>query len=349
MAAIKLQALAEHLGVELRGDGKRCVQRVETLERADDLSLCFFGDRKYRTELGVTRAAAVILAEKDVPLCPVAVLVSANPYLTYARAARLLHPEPAVTGGIHPSAVVAQDADIDPSAWIGAVAVVEAGARIGPWVFIGPGSIVGAGCHVGEKSRLVARVTLCAGTWVGKRVLIHPGAVIGREGFGFAKDGQRWVRIPQLGGVRLGDDVEIGANTTIDRGALEDTLIADGAKLDNLIQIGHNCSIGENTAMAGCSGISGSTRIGSNCTIGGAVGMAGHLTIGDDVHFTGMTLVTRSFTEPGLYSGAIPAMPNAQWRRGIARFRHLDEIARRLKGLEEKLDQTNSEPQQEPE
>jgi len=255
----------------------RYVQRVDTLERADDASLCFFGDRKYQAELGVTRAVAVILEEKDVGLCPVAVLVSANPYLTYARVARLLHPEPAMTGGIHPSAVVAHDAHVDPSAWIGAMAVVEEGARIGPRVFVGSGSIVGPGCRIDEESRLVVRVTLCAGTQVGKRVLIQPGAVIGREGFGFAKDGERWVRIPQLGGVRLGDDVEIGANTTVDRGTLEDTLIADGAKLDNLIQIGHNCRIGENTAMAGCSGISGSTKIGNNCIIGGAVGMAEHL------------------------------------------------------------------------
>jgi len=344
--AIKLQELADRLGVELRGDGGRYVQRVETLERADDTSLCFFGDRKYRAELKATDAAAVILAEPDVPLCPVAALVSANPYLTYARAARLLHPEPAVTGGRHPSAVVAPGARVDPSAWIGAMAVVEEDAEIGPRVFVGPGSIVGSGCRIDADSRLVARVTLCAGTRVGKRVLIQPGAVVGCAGFGFAKDGRRWVRIPQLGGVRLGDDVEIGANTTIDRGALEDTLITDGVKLDNLIQIGHNCSIGENTAMAACSGISGSTRIGSNCTIAGAVGMAGHLTIGDDVHFTGMAMVTRSVTEAGLYSSGIPAMPNAQWRRNAARFRRLDELARRLRRLEERLEQTNLELQQ---
>lgn len=344
--AIKLQELADHLGVDLRGDGGRYVQRIETLERADDTCLCFFRDRKYRAELRTTDAAAVILAEPDVPLCPAAALVSANPYLTYARAARRLHPEPVVTGGRHPSAMVAQGTRVDPSAWIDAMAVVEEDVEIGPRVFVGPSSIVGSGCRIDEDSRLVARVTLCAGTRVGRRVLIQPGAVIGREGFGFAKDGRRWVRIPQLGGVRLGDDVEIGANTTVDRGALEDTLIADGVKLDNLIQIGHNCSIGENTAMAACSGISGSTRIGSNCTIGGAVGMAGHLTIGDDVHFTGMAMVTRSVTEAGLYSSGIPAMPNAQWRRNTARFRHLDELVRRLKRLEEQLEQTNLELQQ---
>jgi len=177
-------------------------------------------------------------------------------------------------------------------------------------------------------------------------VLLHPGAVSGREGFGFAKDGDRWVRIPQLGRAVLEDDVEIGANTTVDRGALEDTVISAGAKLDNLIQIGHNCLIGENTAMAACSGISGSTRIGRNCTIGGAVGMAGHLRIGDAVHFTGMAMVTRSFTEPGLYSSGVPAMPSAEWRRNVARFRHLDDLARRLKRLEEQLARSTENPRQ---
>lgn len=341
---IKLQELADRLGVELRGDGEKSVARVQTLDRADAAGLCFFADPEYKSALSATRAAAVILAEKNAHLCPVAALISADPYLTYARAVQLLHPEPAVTGGIHARAVVAPGARVDPSAWIGAMAVVEEDAEIGPRVFVGPGSIIASGCRIGADSRLVAGVTLCAGTRIGKRALIQPGAVIGREGFGFAKDGERWVRIPQLGGVRIGDDVEIGANTTVDRGTLGDTLIADGVKLDNLIQIGHNCRIGENTAMAACSGISGSTAIGSNCTIGGAVGMAGHLTIGDHVHFTGMTMVTRSVTEPGPYSGGIPVMPSAQWRRSVVRFRHLDELARRLQHLEEQLQPTDLKP-----
>lgn len=287
----KLKDLARTLGAEMRGDGDVEVQRVDSLTHADGHSLCFFADRKYLDHLAATRAAAVMLAEKDLDLCPVSAMVTADPYLTYARAARLLHPDPPVTGGCHSSAVVAKCARVDSGAWIGPTAVVEEGAEIGPGAFIGPGCIVGSGCSIGESSRLVARVTLCARTLVGKRVLLHPGAVIGREGFGFAKDGERWVRIPQLGRVILEDDVEIGANTTVDRGTLGDTVIAAGAKLDNLIQIGHNCRIGENTAMAACSGISGSTEIGRNCTIAGAVGMAGHLTIGDGVHFTGMAMV----------------------------------------------------------
>jgi UDP-3-O-[3-hydroxymyristoyl] glucosamine N-acyltransferase len=242
--------------------------------------------------------------------------------------------------------VVAASARIDPSAWIGPTAVVEDEAQIGPRVYVGPGCIIGANCRIGEDSRLTARVTLCEGSLVGKRALIQPGAVIGREGFGFAKDGEHWVRIPQLGRVRVGDDVEIGANTTIDRGALEDTVIAAGVKLDNLIQIGHNCQIGENTAMAACSGVSGSTRIGRNCTIAGAVGMAGHLDIGDDVHFTGMAMVTRSFADPGVYSSGIPAMPNTEWRRNAARFRHLDELVKRVKRLEDALARTKTKPGQ---
>ena len=252
---------------------------------------------------------------------------------------RLLYPRPPMEAGIHPSAVVAAATHVDASAWIGPTAVVEAGAQIGPRVFVGPGCIIGEGVSIDADSRLVARVTLCRGTVIGKRALLHPGAVIGRSGFGFAKDGERWVRIPQVGRAVLGDDVEIGANTTVDRGAIGDTVIRDGVKLDNHIQIGHNVQVGEHTAMAAMTGISGSTHIGRNCTISGAVGMAGHLDIGDQVHFTGQAMVTRSFPDAGSYSSGIPAMPSAEWRRNVARFRHLDELSRRLKQLEERVAQ----------
>ena len=329
--------LADRLGAELHGEPAAEVSRIDSLASAAAESLCFYADRKYRDALARTKAGAVILAPEDLGLCPVPAIVSANPYLTYARAARLIHPPVAFSPGRHPSAVVADSARVDPSAHIGATVVVEDGAEIGPEVYLGPGCIVGADCRIGAGSRLVARVTLCAGTRVGARALIQPGAVIGGDGFGFAKDGERWERIPQLGGVRLGDDVEIGANTCIDRGALGDTVIGDGVKLDNLIQVGHNCQLGENTAMAACSGISGSTRIGRNCTIAGAVGMAGHLTIADGVHFTGMAMVTRSCKDAGVYSSGIPAMPNEDWRRNAARFRHLDELFKRVKQLEGEL------------
>lgn len=332
-----LRDLAAALGADLHGDGDLIVTRVADLAYADAACLAFLADAKYRGDLKGTQAGAVLVRAADLADCPVAALVSPDPHLTFARAARLLHPPPSVAGGRHPSAVIDPGATIDPSAWIGPLAVVEEGAEIGPRVFVGPASLVGARCRVGEDSRLVARVTLCEGSIVGKRTLLHPGCVIGREGFGFAREGERWLRVPQLGRAVLGDDVEVGVNSAVDRGALGDTLIADGVKIDNLIQIGHNVHIGENTAMAACSGISGSTHIGRNCTIAGAVGMAGHLEIGDNVHFTGMAMVTRSFTEPGAYSSGIPAMPSAEWRRAVVRFRQLEDLARRLKRLEEQL------------
>jgi len=332
-----LRDLAERLGVELHGDQDLRVSRVAELGHADPSSLAFLADAKYRPALKGTKAGAVVLRVADLADCPVAALVSPEPHLTFTKAARLLHPTPPVVGGRHPSAVIAEGAKIDPSAWVGALSVIEERVEIGPRVFIGPGSIVGAGCKVGDDSRLVARVTLCEGTLVGKRALLHPGCVIGREGFGFAREGRGWLRVPQLGRVILGDDVEIGVNSAVDRGSLGDTVIGDGVKIDNLVQIGHNVQIGANTAMAACSGISGSTRIGRSCTIAGAVGMAGHLEIGDDVHFTGMAMVTRSFTQPGVYSSGIPAMPSAEWRRAVVRFRQLDDLARRLKRLEEQM------------
>jgi len=334
---LRLDQLAERLEVPFHGDPSTRVSRIGDLTTAGADCLTFLGDPKYRRHLAATHAGIVILSEADAPDAPTPVLISSNPYLTFALAASMLHPQEPVVGGIHPSAVVDPNAQVDPTAWIGPTAVVESGAWVGARVFIGPGCIVGADAVVGEDSRLTARVTLCAGSVVGKRALMFPGAVIGRPGFGFAKDGDRWIRIPQVGRAVLGDDVEIGANTTVDRGAIEDTVIGDGVKLDNQIQIGHNVRIGDYTAMASNTGISGSTSIGRGCTIAGAVGMAGHLTIGDQVHFTGMAMVTRSFTEPGLYSSGIPAMPSADWRRNVARFRHLDELARRVNQLEARL------------
>jgi UDP-3-O-[3-hydroxymyristoyl] glucosamine N-acyltransferase len=343
---LTLAELAPAIGAVLHGDGGLRVCRVADLSGADGAALAFLADPKYRGDLKGTCAGAVILREADLSDCPVAALVSPDPHLAFAHAARLLHPTAAVEGGCHPTAVVAEGAVIDPSAWIGPLAVVEAGAEIGARVFIGPSCIVGAGCRIGEDSRLVARVTLCGGTVVGRRALLHPGCVIGRDGFGFARDGARWVRVPQVGRAVLGDDVEVGVNSAVDRGALGDTVIGDGVKIDSLIQIGHNVQIGENTAMAACSGISGSTRIGRDCTIAGAVGMAGHLDIGDNVHFTGMAMVTRSVREPGVYSSGIPAMPSAEWRRAVVRFRPLEELARRLKRLEEQCLKNNQSPGQ---
>lgn len=342
-----LHQLAGLLGEPYRGDPETRVSGVADLLTAAPECVSFLGDPKYRRHLMVTRAGVVILTESDADASPVPVLISRNPYLSFARAARILYPEPAIVGGVHPSAVVDPSAQIDVSTWIGATSVVEAGAQIGPRVFVGPGCIIGEGVQIGEDSRLVARVTLCRSTVVGKRALLFPGAVIGRAGFGFAKDGERWVRIPQVGRAVLGDDVEIGANSTVDRGAIGDTVIHDGVKLDNHIQIGHNVQIGENTAMAAMTGISGSTQFGRNCTVSGAVGVAGHLEIGDRVHFTGQAMVTRSFPDAGSYSSGIPAMPTGEWRRNVVRFRHLDELSRRLKQLEERVARLSAAPEQE--
>jgi len=328
--------LAAQLGLPLVGADVP-LSRVAPLHTADAESLSFLADRRYRSRLQETKAGAVILRQADAGAAPGTVLIADNPELAFARAAALLHPHPRPAPGIHPTAVVDATAVVDPTASIGPFSVLEAGVTVAAGVDIGPHCSIGAGSCIGADTRLVAHVVVCAAATIGARVLLHPGAVIGREGFGFARDGERWVRIPQVGGVRLGDDVEIGANTAVDRGAIEDTVIAAGVKIDNLVQIGHNVAIGENTAMAACSGISGSTRIGARCTVAGAVGMAGHLEIADDVHFTGMAMVTRSQSEPGVYSSGIPAMPNAQWRRTIGRLRRLESLEQRVQQLERAL------------
>lgn len=333
-----LGELAEAVGAELRGDPGIRISGVGTLEHASPQEISFLTNPKYRHHLEGTRAGAVILTAADAPRCPVAALISDNPYLAYARVARRLFPSPVLQPGVHASASIADSARIDPGAQIGPGVVIGERSRVEVGVFIGPGSVIGDDCQIGRESRLVARVTLCDGTHIGQRGLLHPGAVLGADGFGLANDQGRWEKVPQLGRVILGDDVEIGANTTVDRGALEDTVLEDGVKLDNQIQIAHNVRVGAHTAMAACSGISGSTRIGSYCTFGGQTGLAGHLTIGDNVHFSGASLVTRSFQEPGYYSGNLPAMENSKWRRAIARIRQLDELAKRLKRLERHID-----------
>jgi UDP-3-O-[3-hydroxymyristoyl] glucosamine N-acyltransferase len=339
--SFRLGDLAQVAGAELHGDAECSVESVATLEDAAAGSISFLTNPKYRKYLKGTQAAAVILGREYLDECPVNALVSSNPHLAYAHITRHMFPEPEIQPGRHESAVVAETARIDPSAWIGPGAVVEEDVEIGARVSVGPGCVVQRGVRIGEDSRLVANVTLCHDVCVGKRTIIHPGAVIGSDGFGLASDDGAWVKVPQLGSVRIGDDVEIGANTTVDRGALNDTVLDNGVKLDNQIQVAHNVQIGENTAIAGCAGIAGSTRIGRNCTVGGGVGIAGHLEIGDDVHFTGQSLVTRSVKNPGVYSGNLPAVENKDWRKSVAHIRHLDDIVRRLRELE-KLVQANS-------
>ena len=334
--AYSLQQLASILGAELHGDGTRAVERVATLERATAGDISFLANRRYRRLLPATSASAVILARDDLAECPVPALVMDNPYLGYAKVAQLLHPQQPVVAGVHSSAVVSRSARIDATAWVGPQAVVEDDAEVARGAFIGPGCVVGRCARVGEDSRLLARVVICHDVLIGRRNLVHPGAVLGADGFGIANDNGVWVKIAQLGTVRTGDDVEIGANTTIDRGAIEDTVIEDGVKIDNQVQIGHNVRIGAHTAIAGCVGIAGSARIGQRCTIGGACSIGGHLEIADDVHLTATTGVPNSITEAGIYSSGMPVQENRTWRRNVIRMRQLDELWRRMKELEER-------------
>ena len=336
-AVYTLGQLAEQLGGSLRGDAAQLVDGLATLQEAAPSQLSFLANAQYRRYLASTRAAAVLLTAGDAEGYQGSAIIVGDPYLAYARASHLFETRAPATPGVHPTAVVADDAQIHPTASIGACVVVEAGAVIGANVEIGAQSFIGARSRIGDGGRLAPRVTLYHDVTIGERVVIQSGAVIGGEGFGFAKEQGAWQKIAQIGGVRIGDDVEIGSNTTIDRGALSDTLIGNGVKLDNQIMIAHNVQIGDNTAMAGCVGISGSTRIGRNCMIAGGVGMVGHIEVCDNVFVTGMTMVTRSISEPGSYSSGTAMQNSAEWRKSAARIRQLDEMARRLQQLEKSL------------
>lgn len=333
---VRLADLAVRFGCELRGDPDTLVERVASLAEAADGSVTFLANPRYRRHLATTRASAVVLAASEADACPVAALVALNPYATYARIAQWLHPAPAVAGGRHPSAVVEEGAEVDPTAWVGAQAYVAPGARIGARAHIGPGSQVLGGATVGPDSRLAANVTLCASVRIGSRCILHPGVVIGADGFGHAPDGGVYVKVPQVGSVVIGDDVEIGANSAIDRGAIGDTVVEDGVKIDNLVQIGHNARIGAHTVIAACVGVAGSAVVGRRCMIGGMVGIAGHLEICDDVALTGKTMVSSSITQPGVYSGKLPMDDARVFRRNAARFRRLDELVDRVRALEGK-------------
>jgi UDP-3-O-[3-hydroxymyristoyl] glucosamine N-acyltransferase len=333
--ALRLGELAAAIGAELRGDPERVVERIATLQGADSGAVSFLANRRYRRLLSATRAAAVILSDKDAAACPTATLVMANPYLGYARAASLLNPPRPMPRGVHATAWVSEGARVHETAFVGPHAVIESGAEVGPDAVVGPGCVVGEGASLGAGTRLVANVTICHGVRLGQRVLVHPGAVIGADGFGLANDGGVWVKIPQLGTVVVGDDAEIGANTTIDRGALEDTVIENGVKLDNQIQVGHNCRIGAHTAIAGSTGIAGSAHIGQRCMIGGGVGISGHVDICDGVVLSGRSVVYQSIKEPGMYASGMPLQPQELWLRNLPRYRQLDELAKRVKRLEQ--------------
>lgn len=315
--ARRLAEIVARFGGELKGDGALEIDGLATLDAATSRQLSFLANPKYRDQLPKTRAGAVILASEAADACPVAAIVTPQPYLYFARLSQWLSDVPVPVPGIHASAVV--ESPTPPSVSIGAHC----------WI--------GTDVQIGEDSVLYPGVKVYPGCRIGRGAIIHAGAVIGSDGFGFAKDGATWVKIAQTGRVIIGNDVEIGANTTIDRGALEDTVIEDGVKLDNQIQIGHNVRIGKNSALAGCVGIAGSAKIGAGCTAGGGAIILGHLELADNVHVSAGTLVTKSITVPGTYTGTVPFMAHEDWLRNFARLRHLDAMADKIRALEKRL------------
>ena len=341
--AITLGELAVRYGLELSGDPGLTVRGVAALASATPGTLSFCSNARYRRQLAVTKATAVVLAREMLPDCPVAALVSPHPYAAYARIAAAIHPEPAVTAGVAPGASIAGSARVAASAWVGPNAVIGAGAVIGERCSIGPNCVIEEGAQLGDDCRLQAGVTICHHVAIGARCVFKPGCVVGSDGFGFAPAEDGFVKVPHLGSLRIGSDVEVGSNTTIDRGTIDDTVIDDGVKLDNQVQVGHNCRIGAHTVIAGCAGISGSTIIGRRCMVGGAVGIVGHLEIGDDVVVTGYSMVTHSLPGPGTYSSGMPAIQSIDWRRTVARLRRLDALERRLARIERGGDGTQQE------
>lgn len=330
IGATTLGALAQRFGLELTGDPSTEVRGVATLRDAGPGEISFLANPAYRRHLPATRAAAVVLRESDRDAAPGAVLVSRNPYADFARIAALFEPRVPRHAGVHPSAVIDSEAVIEPDVSIGPHVAIGPRSRIARGAIVGPGCVIGEDCVVGEASELVARVTLVRRVRLGRRVRVHPGAVLGADGFGIAMDQGSWVKVPQLGGVLVGDDCEIGANTTIDRGALGDTVLEEDVRLDNQIQIGHNVVVGAHTAMAGCAAVAGSTRIGRWCLIGGGAGLVGHIEICDRVTINAMSLVSHSIREPGTYASGTALQPNELWRRNAARLRRLDDFVRRV-------------------
>lgn len=341
MKSFTLKTLAEGLDVRIQGDDSVLITGVSPIQAAKAQHLTFLNNPLYKKHLSDTAAAAVICTEADASACQTTAVITNNPYYIYARMAEYFETKPGINHGIHGTAVIGDDAHIHPSACIGPRAVLGHHVVVGENVVIGPGCVVGDFVSIGDGSELAANVTLYHGVHLGKRVRLASGVVVGADGFGFANQKGRWTKVPQLGSVVLGDDVDVGANTTIDRGALEDTVIEEGVKLDNLIQVGHNVRIGAHTIIAGCVAIAGSTEIGKHCMIGGTSAFAGHISIADQVIITGMTAVTKSIREPGMYSsGIVGAVPTPEFRKNNARFHRLENLMERVKKLETALSST---------
>ena len=324
------QDLADRFGLQVHGDPSTVIHGVATLAHAGPGQLTFLANPRYRAQLAESRAAIVVLRADDAEAAPGTALVAKDPYTTFAKIGALFETVPLREPGIHPSAVIDPSAQVAASAHVGPFVSIGARSVVGENCIVGAGSIIGEDCSLDAGCELIARVTLVTRVRLGKRVRIHPGAVLGADGFGLAMDAGHWIKVPQLGGVRIGDDCEIGANTCVDRGALEDTVLEEDVRLDNLVQIAHNCHIGAHSAIAGCTGIAGSARIGRYCLLGGAVGVVGHLEICDHVVVTGKSVVRNSITEPGEYSSGTPLTDNRTWRKNAARFKQLDSLARRV-------------------
>ena len=331
-----LREIARRLGGKVVGDAATRVNQVATLEHAASGHIAFLANERYLQQLKTTRAAAVIVGESAATATKVPRIVCENPYAYFARVSALLNPLAPVRQGIHPTAVVDKSATVRGKVEIGPHVVIGKGAAIGTGSVIGAGCVIGENAVIGPASRLYPNVTVYHDCVIGDRVILHSGVVIGADGFGIAMEEGRWLKVPQIGRVVIGNDVEIGANTTVDRGAIDDTVIEEGVKLDNQIQVGHNVRIGAHTAIAACTGIAGSSRIGRYCRIGGASGIAGHLSIVDHVEVSAHTLVTKSISKPGTYTGVYAFEPNREWRKNAAQLRHLSALAERLRALEKR-------------
>lgn len=342
-SSFQLSEIAARLGGRVLGDARVRIAQIATLDSARPDQISFLTNSKYRAQLAETRAGAVILSEADADATDLPRIISDNPYAYFAKVSAMLNPLPVIRPGIHPSAVIGVGAQVDATASIAATAVIGEGAKIGAHSVIGEGCCIGENVVIGSHARLYPRVVIYHDCVIGDNLIAHSGVVIGGDGFGIAMDNGRWVKIPQIGRVVIGNDVEIGANTTIDRGALSDTVIEEGVKLDNQIQIAHNVRIGAHTAIAGCVGIAGSATIGKHCRIGGSAGILGHLQIADNVEIASFTLVGKSIREAGSYAGIFPFAKAEDWRKNSVHLRHLDELAGRIKALEKQLKALNDE------
>lgn len=329
-----LGTLAELLQVELIGDPDCVIDGLATLQQASPGKLGFLSNPSYAKQLSNCKASAVIIAPRHIEACKLNKLVSETPYVIYARASQLFDNSLSASSTVHSTAVVNEYAELADDVSIGPNAVIEADVVIGPGSNIGPGCIVGEGSLIGEGCQLYSNVTIYHRVKLGNRVVIHSGAVIGADGFGFAFDGEKSIKIAQLGSVQIADDVEVGAGTTIDRGALDDTVIEQGVKIDNQVQIGHNCIIGAHSVICGCAAIAGSVVIGKYCVLGGGSGVVGHIRIADRVKVSAMSLVSQAIDTAGTYSSGTGIMETARWKKNIVRFRQLDDISKRLRSME---------------